>query len=105
MGILPAKNSLEHIAIEYEVGAVTLRFREYCQTIRLFKKVERYGENNFVLSRSGLFEREHAVVRGDLRFFCVLCTGVLMPNGTPRGANEYGDECVVVKISNTEGED
>jgi hypothetical protein len=35
----------------------------------------------------------------------MLCTGVLMPIGTPRGANEYGDECVVVKISNKEGED
>jgi hypothetical protein len=105
MGLLPTKKSLEHIAIEYEGGAVTLRFREYCQTIQLFKKVERYGENNVVISSSGWFEHEHTVARGEHRYFCMLCTGVLMPIETPRNANEYGDECVVVKISNTEGED
>ena len=101
--MLPAKKSLEHIAIEYEGGDVTLRFREYSQTIQLFRKVERYGENNVVISSSGWFEHEHTVPRGEHRYFCMFCTGVLMPIGTPCGANEYGDKCVI-KISNTEGE-
>ncbi len=105
MGFLPVKKTWVHIAIEYEGEDVTLRFREYNQTIKMFKEVERYGENKVVISSSGWFEHEHTVPRGEHRYFCMLCTGVLMPIGTPRGANEYGDECVVVKISNTEGED
>ncbi len=104
MGLLPAKKPLEHIAIEYEGGYVTLRFREYSQTLQLFKVVEKYGENNVVISSSGWFEHEHTVPHGEHRYFCMLCTGVLMPIGAPRCANEYGDECVVVKISNKEGE-
>ena len=63
MGILPKKKPLEHIAIEYEGGYVTLRFREYSQTIQLFKVVERYGENNVVISSSGWFEYEHTIKR------------------------------------------
>ena len=106
MGFTPAKKQhLEHIALEYEGGDVTIRFREYNQTIQLFKKVERYGENNVVISSSGWFEHEHTVPRGEHLYFCMLSTGVLMPIEAPRRANEYGDECVVVKISNKEGED
>ena len=106
MGFTPAKKLyLEHVAIEYDGGDVTIRFREYKQTIQLFKKVERYGENNVVISSSGWFEHEHTVPREEHRYFCMLSSGVLMPIGTPRRANEYGDECVVVKISNKEGED
>jgi hypothetical protein len=106
MGFTPARKEkpLEHVALEYEGGEVTVRFREYKQTIQLFKKVERYGENNVVISSSGWFEHEHTVPREEHRYFCMLSSGVLMPIGTPRRANEYGDECVVVKISNMEGE-
>ena len=104
MGFFPVKKPLEHNAIEYEGGDITPRFREYSQTIQLFKKVERYGENNVVISSSGWFEHEHTVPRGEHRYFCMLCTGVLMPIGTPRCADEYGDKCVI-KISNKEGED
>ncbi len=105
MGIMSVKKTWEHVAIEYEGGYVTLRFREYNQTIQLFKKVERYGENNVVISSSGWFEHEHTVPRGEHRYFCMLRTGVLMPIGAPRCESEYGDDCVVVKISNKEGED
>jgi hypothetical protein len=105
MGLLPACKPLDHVSIEYEGGSLTLRFREYNQTLQLFKKVEQYGEENVVVSSSGWFEHESTIARGKHLYFCMLATGVLMPIDTPRRDNEYGDECVVVKISNKEGED
>ena len=105
MGFLTAKKPPEHIAIEYEGGYITLRFREFSQTLQLFKVVEKYGENNVVISSSGWFEHEHTVPRGEHRFFCMLRTGVLMPIGAPRCESEYGDNIVLIKISNKEGED
>ncbi len=105
MGLLPVTKTWEHIAIEYEGGEVVLRFREYRQTLKLFKKVERYGENKVVVSSSGWYESEESVERGVPKYFLMLCTGVLLCIGAPRCDNEYGDECVVIKISNNEGED
>jgi hypothetical protein len=102
MGLLPVKKTWEHIAIEYEGGEVTVRFREYNQTLKLFKKVQHYGENKVVISSSGWFEHEHTVERGEHQYLCMLCTGGLLLIEAPRGADEYGDECVVLKISNKE---
>ena len=102
---MSVKKTWEHVAIEYEGGEVTLRFRKYNQTLKLFKNVELYGESKVVISSSGWFEHEHTVPRGEHRYFCMLRTGVLMPIGAPRCENEYGDDCVVIKISNKEGED
>ena len=105
MGLLPVTKTWEHIAIEYEGGEVVLRFREYRQTLKLFKKVERYGENKVVVSSTSWFEKEETVARGATRYFLMLCTGSMLCIGPPRCANEYGDECVVLKITNVEGED
>ncbi len=71
-----------------------MRFREYNQTLTLFKKVEFDGENKVVISSSGWFEHENTVERGEHQYLCMLSTGVLLVIGAPRGANEHGDECV-----------
>ena len=105
MGLLPVKKTWEHIAVEYEGGEVTVRFREYNQTLKLIKKVEHYGENKVVISSSGWYEHEHTVERGEHQYLCMLCTGVLMRIGAPRCDNEYGDESVILKITNREGEE
>ena len=105
MGLLPVTKKWEHIAIEYEGGEIVLRFREYRQTLKLFKKVERYGENKVVVSSSGWYESEQAVERGVPKYFLMMKTGALLCILAPRCDNEYGDECVVLKISNNEGED
>ena len=53
----------EHIHIIYEGGSVTLKYREYHQTIKLFKKVDHYGEDKVVVSSSGWFEYKHTIKR------------------------------------------
>jgi hypothetical protein len=105
MGLMSVKKTWEHVAIEYEGGEVTLRFREYNQTLKLFKNVELYGESKVVISSSGWFEHENTVERGEHQYLCMLSTGVLLVIGSPRGATVYGDECVIVKISNMESVD
>ena len=37
------ESHFEHVSIEYEGGSMTLRFREYNQTIKLFKNVDAHG--------------------------------------------------------------
>ena len=49
----------EHIHIIYEGGEVTLKYREYQQTLKLFKQVGHYGEGRVVTSNSTWFEYEH----------------------------------------------
>ncbi len=105
MGFLPVTKTWEHIAIEYEGGEVVLRFREFRQTLKLFKKVERYGENKVVVSSSGWYESEQVVERDVPKFFLMMRSGAMLCIGTPRCDNEYGDDSVVLKIVNREGED
>ncbi len=105
MGILPVKKHVEHVHVEYEGGAVTLRFREYKQTLKLFKKEREYGENRVVVSSSAWYEHESTIRQGDCEYYCMLCTGALQRIPEPKSTDDYGDECVVLKISNNEGED
>ena len=103
MGLLLVTKTWEHIAIEYDGGDVVLRFREYHQVLKFLKVVERYGENKVVVSSSSWYEKEETVTRGEIKYFLMLCSGSLLCIGPPRCDNEYGDECVVLKISNVEG--
>ena len=59
MGVkLCDERHVEHISIEYEGGEMTLRFREYNQTLKLFKKVDHDGEHNVVVSSPACLEME-----------------------------------------------
>ena len=69
MGVkLCEEGHFEHICIEYTVGDMTLRFREYSQTLQLFKVVDAYGDHNVVASSSGWFEVEHTIKRRECRY-------------------------------------
>ena len=57
------ESHFEHITVEYEGSDMTLRLREYSQTLKLFKKVDAYGEHNVVVSSSAWFEMEQTVKR------------------------------------------
>ena len=54
-------SQFENLAIAYERGEMTLRFREYSQTLKLFKKVDAYGEHNVVASSSAWFEVDQTI--------------------------------------------
>ena len=105
MRVIKKKTDFEHINIEYEGGRVNLKFKEYNQTLTLFKKVHHYGEERVVVSSSAWFEFELTIPQGGHRYFCMLCHGSLLTIDEPSRDHEYGDECVIIKISNLENVD
>jgi hypothetical protein len=65
----------EHVSIEYEGGSMTLRFREYNQTVRRFKNIDAHGDHTVVVSSSGWFEMEQTIKRHDYRYYVMLDSG------------------------------
>ncbi len=51
-------------------------------------------------SSSAWFEYEHTVKRYESEYFCMLSNGEFMLIAKPERDNEFGDECVVVRITN-----
>jgi hypothetical protein len=98
--ILNCVKNFEHIHIIYEGGEVTMQYREYKQTLKLFKKVSAYGEDKVVVSSSGWFEYEHTVKRYESEYFCMLSNGKFILIARPDKDNDFGDECVIVRITN-----
>jgi hypothetical protein len=94
------ENHFEHIAIAYEGGEMTLRLREYSQTMQLFEKVDAYGEHNVVVSSSAWFELEQTIKRYEYRYYVVLSNGEFMNIDEPTRESEFNDDCCIVKISN-----
>ena len=90
-----------YIYIIYEGGEVTLKYREYHQTLKLFKKFDHYSEEKVVVSSSSWYEYEKTIKRNECEYFCILCNGEFTLITRPLRDNEYGDECVSVKSTNT----
>ena len=55
----------EHIHIIYEGSDVTMKYREYYQTLNLCKHIEAYGDARVVVASSAWFEYEHTVKRSE----------------------------------------
>ncbi len=53
-------------------------YREYNQTLNLFKKVDAYGDARVVASSSGCFEYEHNVKTYESEYLCMLSNGELI---------------------------
>ena len=103
MGVqLRDESQFEHVCIEHEGGSMTLRFREYSQTIKLFKKVDAYGDHNGVVSSSARLEMEQTIKRRDSRYYLMLGNGEFMNIDDPTRDNEFHEECCIVKISNAD---
>ena len=92
----------DNISIEYQGGDMTLRFREYHQTLKLFKNVDNYGENNVVVSSSSWVEMEQTIKRYEYRYYVMLSNGEFMNIDDPTRDNEFNDACCIVKISNAD---
>ena len=103
MGVkLCDESHFEHVSIEYEGGSMTLRFREYNQTIKLFKNVDAHGDHSVVVSSSGWFEMEQTIKRYESRFYVMLDSGRFLNIDEPSRDREFNDECCIVKICNRE---
>ena len=100
--ILDENNGFEHVSIDYQGGAITIRFREYNQTIKLFKREEEHGDHTVVVSSSGWFETEQTIKRYESRSYVMLDSGRLLNIADPSRDRDFDDECCVVKISNLE---
>ena len=87
-----------------EGGALTIRFKEYHHTLKLFKKIEHYGDGNVVVSSSAWHEMEQTIKRREHRYFAMLSNGEFMNIEPPTRESEYGDECVIVKKMNKDFE-
>ena len=94
--------NFEHVSVEYGGGAITLRFREYNQTIRLFKRVEDHGDHTVVVSSSGWVEMEQTIKRYESRSYVMLDSGRFLNIDEPSRDREFDDECCIIKISNLE---
>ena len=68
--------------------------------MKVFKKVSAYGEGRVVVEISAWFEYEHTVKRHESEYFCMLSNGEFILIGKPKQDNEFGDECVLVRITN-----
>ena len=104
MGVkLCQDGDFEHVSIEYQGGSLTIRFREYNQTIKLFKRVEDNGVGSVVVSSSGWFDMtEQTIKRHEHRYFVMLDSGRFLNIDEPSRDREFNDECCIVKISNLE---
>jgi hypothetical protein len=90
----------EHIAIAYKGGEMTLSFREYSQTLKLFKNLDAHGSHKVVVSSSAWVEMEQTIKRHETRYYVMLSNGEFMNIEEPTRDNEFNDECCIVKISN-----
>jgi hypothetical protein len=95
-------SNFEHVSVEYGGGARTLRFREYNQTIKLFKRVEDHGDHTVVVSSSGWVEMEQTSKRYESRSYVMLDSGRFLNIDEPSRDREFDDECCIVKISKLE---
>ena len=104
MGVvkLCQESHFEHIASAYGGAEMTLRVREYSQTLKLFKHVDAYGEHNVVVSSSAWVEMEQTIDRYEQRNYVTLSNGEFMNIDDPTRENEFNDECCIVKISNAD---
>ena len=103
MGVKLCQDSnFEHVNIEYEGGSLTLRFKEYNQTIKLFKHIDAYGDDKVVVCSSGWFESEQTILRHEYRYYVMLDSGRLLNIEKPTRNHEFNDECCIIKISNLE---
>jgi hypothetical protein len=95
-------STFEHVNIDYQGGSMTLRFREYNQTLRLFKNIDAHGNDKVVVSSSGWFEMEQTIKRHESRYYVMLDSGRFLNIDEPTRDREFNDECCIVKISNVE---
>ena len=91
------ESHVEHVAIAYEGREMTLRFREYSQTLKLPKKVDAYGEHNVVVFSSAWFEMEQTIKRYEYRYYVMLSNGEFMNIDIPTRENKFNDECCSVQ--------
>ena len=89
-----------HICIVYCGGACDTYYREYNQTLKFF--MSDYSNNHMIVSSSDWVGYNDTIKYGESKYYCMLSNGAFISVGMPKNLNEeYGDDCVIVKITNS----
>ena len=88
-----------HIHIVYCGGSCVSKYREYNQTLKLFECD--YSKNYLIVSSSDWVDYNDTIKYSESKYYCMISNGSFINVPKPKNLNkEYGDECVIVKITN-----
>ena len=88
-----------HINLVYCGGCCVSLHREYNQTIKLFESD--YSKNYLIVSSSDWTDYNDTIKYQESKYYCMISNGSVISIPKPDNPNkEYGEECVIVKITN-----
>ena len=88
-----------HINIVYCGGSCVSYYREYNQTIRLSECD--YSKNYLIVGSSDWPDYTDTIKYRNSKYYCMVSNGCFISIPKPVNVDtDYGDECVVVKITN-----
>jgi hypothetical protein len=88
-----------HINLVYRGGCCVSHYREYNQTLKVFES--EYSKYHMLVSSSDWSDYTDTIKYQESKYYCMISNGcfsnIPKPSNITKG---YGDECVVVKITN-----
>jgi hypothetical protein len=88
-----------HINLVYCGGCCVSHCKEYNQTLKLFES--EYSKHHMIVSSSDWSEYNDTIKYRESKYYCMISNGCFINIPKPSNLNlEYGDECVIVKITN-----
>ena len=88
-----------HINLVYCGGCCVSHYREYNQTLKLYASDE---SKHYLIVCSSNWTDYHDIIKyRESKYYCMISNGSFINIPKPDNINkEYGDECVIVKITN-----
>ena len=88
-----------HIHIVYCGGCCISKYREYNQTLKLFECDD--SKNYLIISSSDWTDYNDSIKYQESKYYLMLPNGCFISIPRPKNLDtEYGEECVIVKITN-----
>ena len=88
-----------HIHLVYSGGSCVTHYREYNQTLKLFECD--YSKNYLMVSSSNWTDYNDTIKYQNSKYYCMISNGCFINIPKPFNVDtEYGDECIIVKITN-----
>jgi hypothetical protein len=88
-----------HINMVYCGGSCISYYKEYNQTLKLF--MSEYSNNHMIVSSSDWTDYNDVIKYRESKYYCMISNGCVISISMPSNIyTEYGDECVIVKITN-----
>ena len=83
----------------YGGGSCASHYREYNHTLKLF--MSEYIINHMIVSSSDWTDYNDVITYQESKYYCMISNGCVISIPKPFNVDtDYGDECVVVKITN-----